>query len=299
MGSKNNKNYSLKNMNKNLLLVGFTVMVNLIFAQSNGAKPSENAHETKVKQIPWQMISSADESIPVSRTYGRKLDTNSKSKQVSQPSPNKQPKLPAKNAKGKAKAKARAKTKPQVYFIPPVIKEEVDSDTIKTNQLGVNASPPVNNPGDNVEHNKRIGNEISNLKGDQPMNQVGEPFPSEGMVSDGPYIESHSAEPIANPDVQASFPGGENMFYKYLSNSLVFPARCIDDGISGTVKLRFVVNVQGNISDIKVIEENKSCPEFTKEAIRVTRQSPKWIPAQIKGKFVNSWMMIPVTFNLE
>ena len=73
----------------------------------------------------------------------------------------------------------------------------------------------------------------------------------------------------------------------------------MDDGISGSVKLRFVVNVQGNISDIKVLEENKSCPEFTKEAIRVIRQSPKWIPAQIKGKSVNSWMMIPVRFNLE
>ena len=131
------------------------------------------------------------------------------------------------------------------------------------------------------------------------MNQVGEPFPSEGMVSDGPNIESHSSEPIANPDVQASFPGGESKFYEYLRNRLEFPARCMEEGISGTVKLRFVVNVQGNISQIKVIEENNSCPEFTKEAIRVIRQSPKWIPAQIKGKFVNSWMMIPVTFNLE
>ena len=286
-------------MNKNLLILGLTVMVNLIFAQSNGAKPSENAHETKVKQIPWQMISSSDEGVPVSRVYLNRKDTNSKSKHVSKPTTRNQPKLPANNAKVKAKAKSRAKTKPQQYFIPPVIKEELDSDTIKMNQLGVDASPPVNNPGYNGENNQRIGNEISNLKGDEPMNQVGEPFPSEGMVSDGPNIESHSSEPIANPDVQASFPGGESKFYEYLRNRLEFPARCMEEGISGTVKLRFVVNVQGNISQIKVLEENKSCPEFTKEAIRVIRQSPKWIPAQIKGKFVNSWMMIPVTFKLD
>lgn len=295
MGSKNNKNHILKSMIKNLLIVGLTVIVNLIFAQSNRVKPIENAHETKVKQIPWQMISSSDESVPVSRVFLNRIDTNSKSKQVSNPTTKNQPKLPAKNAKGKAKS--RAKTK--VYFIPPVIKEEVVADTIKLNQLGVNDSPPLSKPGYNGEYNKSIGNDITSLKGDEPKNQVGEQFPSEGMVSDGPYIETHSSEPIANPDIQARFPGGENMFYKYLSNSLVFPARCIDDGISGTVKLRFVVNVQGNISDIKVLDENKSCPEFTKEAIRVIRQSPKWVPAQIKGKFVNSWMMIPVTFNLE
>lgn len=284
-------------MNKNLLIVGLTVIVNLIFAQSNGVKPSENTSETKVKQIPWQMISTADESVPTPRGTWGAVDTNSKSKQVSKPTTKKQPKLPAKNAK--AKAKARSKTKPQQYFISPVIEEELDSDSIKINQLGVNDSPPLSNPGDNGEHNQRIGNEISNLKGDERMNQVGEPFPFEGMRGDGAYIESHSIEPIANPDVQARFPGGENMFYKYLSHSLVFPARCMDDGISGTVKLRFVVDVQGKISQIKVLEENKFCPEFTNEAIRVIKQSPKWIPAQIKGKFVNSWMIIPVTFKLE
>jgi len=295
------KNYSLKNMNKNLLIVGLTVMVKLLCAQSNGAKPIENTSETKVKQIPWQMISTADESVPVSRAYLNRIDTNSKSKQVSKPSKKTQPKLPAKNAKGKVKA--RTKTKPQMSFIPPVLKEDLDSDTFKMNQLVVGDSKSTNNVGDIGEHNQRIGNEISNLKGDGPMNAIGDPFrdpfPLEGPGDDDRYIKSHEVEPIANPDIQARFPGGENMFYKYLSNSLVFPARCMDDGISGTVKLRFVVDVRGIISQITVLEETKSCPEFTKEAIRVIRQSPKWIPAQIKGKFVNSWMMIPVTFKLD
>jgi protein TonB len=288
-------------MNKNLLIVGLTVMVNLIFAQSNGDKPTENTCETKVKQIPWQMISSSDESIPVSRIYLNRVDTNSKSKEVSKPKPKNQPKLPAKNAKGKTKA--RTKTKPQMYFIPPVLKEDLDSDTIKMTQLVVGDSKATNNVGYIGEHNKSKRNEISNLKGDGPMNTVGDPFrdpfPADGPGGDDPYIKSHEVEPIANPDVKASFPGGEAKFYEYLRFSLQFPARCMEEGISGSVKLRFVVNIQGNISDIKVIEETKSCPEFTKEAIRVIRQSPKWIPGQIKGKFVNSWMMIPVTFKLD
>jgi len=288
-------------MTKKLLIVGVLVIANLLCAQSNERKTNEGTSETKAKQIPWQMISSADENVPVSRAYLNRIDTNSKSKQVSKPSPNKQPKLPAKNAKGKAKA--RNKTKPQMYLIPPVLKEDLDSDTIKMTQLVVGDSKATNNVGDIGEHNKSKRNEISNLKGDGPMNTVGDPFrdpfPAEGPGGDENYIKSHEVEPIANPDIQARFPGGENMFYKYLSNSLVFPARCMDDGISGSVKLRFVVNVQGNISDIKVLEENKSCPEFTREAIRVIKNTPKWIPAQISGKFVNSWMTIPVTFKLD
>jgi len=288
-------------MTKKLLIVGVLVIANLLCAQSNERKTNEGTSETKAKQIPWQMISSADENVPVSKTYGRKLDTNSKSKQVSQPSANKQPKLPAKNAKGKAKA--RTKTKPQMYFIPPVIKEDLDSDTIKMTQLVVGDSKSTNNVGDIGEHNKRKRNEISNSKGDEPMNAVGDPFrdpfPAEGPGGDDSYIKSHELEPIANPDVKASFPGGEAKFYEYLKYSLQFPARCMEEGIYGSVKLRFVVNIQGNISDIKVTEETKSCPEFTQEAIRVIKNSPKWIPAQISGKFVNSWMTIPVTFKLD
>ena len=226
-------------MTKKILIVGVLVIANLLCAQSNEGKASGGASETKVKQIPWQMISTSDESVPVSRTYLRKLDTNSKSKQVSKPSPNKQPKLPAKNAKGKAKA--RTKTKPQMYFIPPVLKEDLDSDTIKMTQLIVGDSKSTNNVGDIGEHNQRIGNEISNLKGDGPMNAIGDPFPAEGPGGDENYIKSHEVEPIANPDVKASFPGGEAKFYEYLRYSLQFPARCMEEGISGSVKLRFVV----------------------------------------------------------
>lgn len=285
-------------MTKKILIVGVLVIANLLGAQSNDSKDSERNTETNVKQIPWQMISTSDESVPVSRAYLRKSDTNSKSKQVSQPIPNRQPKLPAKNAKGKAKA--RTKTKPQMYFIPPVLKEDLDSDTIKMTQLVVGDSKATtNNVGDIGEHNKSKKNEISNLKGDGPMNAIGDPVQAEGPVGDDPYIKSHEVEPIANPDVKASFPGGEAKFYEYLRNRLEFPARCMEEGISGSVKLRFVVNIQGNISQIKILEETKSCPEFTQEAIRVIKNSPRWIPAQINGKFVNSWMTIPVKFQLN
>lgn len=132
----------------------------------------------------------------------------------------------------------------------------------------------------------------------EPRTQKGEPM--------GPYQSNEELLLVPensiiqeNPDIKASFPGGDAKFYAYLSDRIEFPVRCMEEGISGTVKLRFVVDVQGKISQITVLEEKRSCPEFTKEAIRVIRQSPKWIPAQIKGKFVNSWMMIPVTFNLE
>ncbi len=277
-------------MTKKIFIVGLVVMVNLLYAQSNGDKLSTNTSETKVKQISLQMISSSDESVPTPRGNWGAFDTNSKSKQVSKTTTKNQPKLPAKNAKGKAKA--RTKTKPQMYFIPPVIKEEVDSDTIKMYQLG--DSKTINNVGDIDEQNKRTGNEISNLKGDEPKNQVGETI---GLPLD--YFDNDSEIIELKPNVKASFPGGEVKFREYIQRAFQYPVRCQDYGISGSVVLRFIVDSKGQISDIKVITETKTCPEFTTEAIRILRKSPKWVPGQNNGRFIKSYREVPIRLSVQ
>jgi hypothetical protein len=60
-----------------------------------------------------------------------------------------------------------------------------------------------------------------------------------------------------------------------------------------------VVDASGKISRISAIEETKSCPEFTQEAIRVLKQSPRWIPGQNNGRFVASWREIPIRLSAE
>lgn len=271
-------------MTKKILIVGVLVIANLLGAQSNEVKASDGTSEIKVKQIPWQMISSADESFAISKPYVRISDTNSNSEEVSTTSKILQPKLPAKQVKTKvsAKPKPKSKQKRKIYFAPPpVLRDMPDDDTINSNSL----TP--------IPDKKTLMGEHMNAVYDDGS------FQPEGPGGDDPYIKSHEVEPIANPDVKASFPGGEVKFYEYLRNYLQFPARCMEEGISGSVKLRFVVNIQGNISQIKILEETKSCPEFTQEAIRVIKNSPKWIPAQINGRFVNSYMIIPVKFALQ
>jgi len=40
-------------------------------------------------------------------------------------------------------------------------------------------------------------------------------------------------------------------------------------------------------------------PEYTKEAIRVLKNSPRWVPGQNNGKFVKSWRQIPIQLNIS
>ncbi|MBL7813265.1 MAG: energy transducer TonB [Bacteroidetes bacterium] len=113
----------------------------------------------------------------------------------------------------------------------------------------------------------------------------------------GPVAKGEDTPQIA--EIQARFPGGDSAFAVFVRNNFEYPFRCLDSGISGYVKLRFIVDKTGRISDIRATEETKACPEFTQEAMRVLRSSPKWIPGQVNGKFVKSYRQVPIRLSLE
>lgn len=100
-------------------------------------------------------------------------------------------------------------------------------------------------------------------------------------------------------DVTARFVGGEAAFMNYVSANFEYPVRCQEKGINGNVQLRFVVEIDGRISTISVVKETKVCPEFTAEAIRILKKSPRWIPAQMKGKSVRSYYILPISLQLN
>jgi len=99
---------------------------------------------------------------------------------------------------------------------------------------------------------------------------------------------------------KAMFPGGEEAFREFIKENFVYPVRCQDEGINGSVILKFVVDVSGRIVTRPiVVEETASCPEFTEEAIRVLLKSPRWIPGQNNGKFIKSWREIPIRLTVD
>ena len=99
--------------------------------------------------------------------------------------------------------------------------------------------------------------------------------------------------------VKAIFVGGESRFRHFVFENFEYPMRCYEEGINGRVVLRFMVDETGKISNVKAIEETNGCPEFTAEAIRVLKKSPRWIPGQNNGKFVKSYREIPITVSLS
>ena len=94
-----------------------------------------------------------------------------------------------------------------------------------------------------------------------------------------------------------SFPGGDAELMKYLSSHIKYPVVAEENGIQGRVIATFVVERDGSISDVKVIKSVD--PSLDKEAIRVLKSMPKWIPGRQNGSAVRVKYTVPVTFRLQ
>ena len=67
--------------------------------------------------------------------------------------------------------------------------------------------------------------------------------------------------------------------------------------IEGNVLVEFVVEKDGSITQIKI--KNSVYPDLDEEAIRVLKNSPKWIPGENLGKKVRVSYTLPIKFHLQ
>jgi TonB family protein len=84
-------------------------------------------------------------------------------------------------------------------------------------------------------------------------------------------------------------------FSNFISNHLTYPEAAFKQNISGTVKLKFVVEPSGRISNI--LTEQGLGGGCTEEAIRVVKLI-KWNPGILQNKAVRTWMCLEITFDI-
>jgi len=84
---------------------------------------------------------------------------------------------------------------------------------------------------------------------------------------------------------------------EYIYSVVEYPEASRTSGAEGVVVVRFIVNKDGDISDIEVIKGIDS--EIDKEAIRVVDSMPSWIPGKVNGEAVRVQYNIPIRFKLK
>ena len=92
------------------------------------------------------------------------------------------------------------------------------------------------------------------------------------------------------------FPGGEFDFNRYLARNIRYPAKDRENNIQGKVILSFVISKDGTVTDVKIIRSVSD--EIDSEALRVLKNSPKWIPGTAYGSPAKIRYSVPVSFAL-
>ncbi len=93
------------------------------------------------------------------------------------------------------------------------------------------------------------------------------------------------------------FPGGEQELLNYINKNIKYPVIAQENGVQGKVILRFVVSKTGMVDRVEVVRPLD--PACDKEAIRVVKSLPRFIPGKQNGVNVAVWYTLPVTYKLE
>jgi protein TonB len=83
----------------------------------------------------------------------------------------------------------------------------------------------------------------------------------------------------------------------WLGSNIKYPVVAEENGVQGRVVCTFVVERDGSITDVKVVRGVD--PSLDKEAVRVLKAMPKWIPGKQNGSAVRVKYTVPVTFRLQ
>ena len=117
-----------------------------------------------------------------------------------------------------------------------------------------------------------------------------------GQISVSPLDVSSDQEFIVVEEMP-EFPGGMSAAMDYLSKNVKYPKEAYDKGIQGRVIVQYVVEKDGDISNVKVVRSID--PLLDAEAVRVIKSMPKWKPGTQKGQNVRVRYTMPVTFSLQ
>ncbi len=168
--------------------------------------------------------------------------------------------------------------KSSIKFVPPVIKkdEEVKDDQQMKSQEELN--------------NTKVTISVADVKGDE-----------KGTVdiADVKQAVTQEVEEKVYQVIEQmpQFPGGETELLKYVQSNIKYPVIAQENGIQGKVILRFVVSKTGMVDRVEVARSLD--PACDKEAIRVVKTLPRFIPGKQNGVNVSVWYTLPVTYKLE
>ena len=105
-------------------------------------------------------------------------------------------------------------------------------------------------------------------------------------------------QPFVKVEQMPSFMGGDLMtFRNWVQSKVRYPQIAQENNISGRVLLMFVIERDGSLTNIQVLQTPDS--SLSDEAIRILKTSPKWTPGKQRNQSVRVKYTLPIDFRIQ
>jgi len=175
------------------------------------------------------------------------------------------------------------RVKSSVKFTAPEIKKDED----------VKPEEEIKSQEDLSKTNTAIG--AFDVKGNDEA--AGEVLKAKEVIAQPEPPKEEETKVFDVVEQMPSFPGGPSALFEYLSKNIKYPVVAEENGVQGRVIVTFVVEKDGSITDVRVVKSVD--PSLDKEAQRVVKSMPRWIPGKQNGSAVRVKYTVPVTFRLQ
>ena len=157
---------------------------------------------------------------------------------------------------------------------------------------------------------EEVKNEVMDMEAQQEDNTARGVVNQEGSddadkfqaVAEQVVVKEPDPEPVKEEEIfvaveqQPEFPGGTASLMNWLASNVRYPQMALENGISGRVIVKFVVEKDGSVSGVTLVRGVDK--DLDREAIRVVKSMPKWQPGKNNGQAVRCYFNLPVNFKL-
>jgi len=172
---------------------------------------------------------------------------------------------------------------------PPKV-EEVQRPTVAFLEMQAAEQDKVLDPPPTIDEleKKEIG---KNKKDSTDKTSSANDLKTGGASGDGKIWTWNSVQRIPE------FLGGEEAYFKYMTENMHYPEDEMEDGIEGVARVYYVVNKEGVVESAKVTRSSGNV-NLDAEALRLIKAQPRYLPGRQNGEPVNVGIAVDITFKL-
>jgi protein TonB len=170
------------------------------------------------------------------------------------------------------KAEEQPLLKEIVKFTPPTIVKDANMEEIQKDLQEINLA------GDSTDTFSALEEDTFRLNHETQQNR----------------LEESDTVQVDEKNKKAEFPDGRTALLRYIYQNIHYPTVAIKQRIHGRVICSFIINEDGSISDITLVQGVYSF--LDDEVLRVISSMPSWNPTIKDGKAVKTKCIVPVVF---